>query len=577
MTGAFHDGVRSILVGSKWGIVSRERRIVGSLPAAADPSASPGQMKALIIWIGILSASAFWPFAIFRFPGLQDYPNHLARAFILLNPSDPLLGSYYKIAWSPIPNLGWDFWAISVGRVLTLEWTGKLFLILSGAITVAGCFALNRAIVGRLTAAPLLIFPFLFNTGFSRGFLSFNFGFGLALWACVWWFQHDESRWRRRLAGATLFSSVLYIVHLYALAIYGVFVIGLTLSRILGNSRAGCPLIESFKTTARDGLQIVPAALMATLALHLTRNEPSGAISGIYAFEWPFSRLSDLDQLIDVGIPLVNDIFIAIMSAAVLLAILTKRLRLRSKAGLAIVLCVLLFFVLPGRLEGTHFVSWRIVFAGLVFLIASLDPTRDFQNERIFPTLFILTTAVTFCVALMQARAWSASERGRMDFSRLIKDLPEGSALFIMHSGIPEREVRARTPGLYHVGSYAVIEKRALVQSLFTYAGQQPLQYRDFDLQTATEHSAAFLGLIWDNAIESGQDLRQHILRFDYVVIHGPETAFEKLVLPMQNMSAASTVNDFRLYAVTNHGNLPVFSSVLRTGSQPHGTIVPPG
>ena len=114
------------------------------------------------------------------------------------------------------------------------EIDGKLFIrFLSIALTLAGCFALNRALVGKWTCVPLLAFPFLFNIGYTKGFLSFNLGFGIMLCAAAWWTALGESRWRLRLAGAFAFSTVLYVVHFYAWGIYAVFVFGSKLQQIL--------------------------------------------------------------------------------------------------------------------------------------------------------------------------------------------------------------------------------------------------------------------------------------------------------------------------------------------------------
>jgi hypothetical protein len=49
------------------------------------------------------------PLLIVDVPPLLDYPNHLARAFVLASlPADPILARFYAAHWSIIPNLGLD-------------------------------------------------------------------------------------------------------------------------------------------------------------------------------------------------------------------------------------------------------------------------------------------------------------------------------------------------------------------------------------------------------------------------------------------------------------------------------------
>src|ERR1700730_2206856 len=145
-------------------------------PYLSRPSATHRFNALVAAWTAVLLAIALGPLLLFPYPGLQDYPNHVARAFILLKPHDPVLQKLYNVQWTTLPNLGWDIWATIVGRFLPLEWTGKLFIAVSNVAIMAGCFALNRAVASKLTIAPLLAVPLLFNAGFARGFLSFELG-----------------------------------------------------------------------------------------------------------------------------------------------------------------------------------------------------------------------------------------------------------------------------------------------------------------------------------------------------------------------------------------------------------------
>jgi hypothetical protein len=118
----------------------------------------------------------------------------------------------------------------------------------------------------------------------------------------------------------------------------------------------------------RDGLQALPPALLALLWLTHTRSERTSSVETFRSFQPPYSRISDLDRLIDLGTPFINDVLLVLACIAFFLAIYFSRFRYRPGATIAIILCVLLFFALPSKIEETNFVSWRIMLAGCSFL-----------------------------------------------------------------------------------------------------------------------------------------------------------------------------------------------------------------
>ena len=426
--------------------------------------------------------------------------------------------------------------------------TGKLFIVLSIALTLAGCFALNRALVGKWTCVPLLAFPFLFNIGYAKGFLSFNLGFGVMLCAAAWWTTLDESRWRLRLAGAFAFSTLLYVVHFYAWGIYAVFVFGSKLQQIL-RGRSGVSLGSHIAGMLRDGLQALPALVMMGMALKSVA-ESTGTDLVKVEFEAPQSRINDLGLLIDVGAPWMNDVLIVCVVAIVAVALLKGWLGFRPGALAALSFCVLLFFVLPSQIFGTAYISWRVALGAVFFAIASLS-LGEGSGARRLPQLLAATVLVVVAATAVQSKSWRTSEQGREAFLQLIQDLPEGARLFWAHSGTGERDLVRNAVGLYHVGSYAVIAKSALVQSMFTFPGQQPLRYRDPGLQTAPANSFTLLSEIEKHFARRGLNLRDHILRrFDYVVMHGKDENPERQILPVDRLRLVTRRDDFRLYEI---------------------------
>lgn len=510
-------------------------------PYLSRPSATHRFNALVAAWTAVLLAIALGPLLLFPYPGLQDYPNHLARAFILLKPHDPVLQKLYNVQWTTLPNLGWDIWATIVGRFLPLEWTGKLFIAVSNVAIMAGCFALNRAVASKLTIAPLLAVPLLFNAGFARGFLSFELGVGCALLAAAWWVSAGKMHWVRRLAFATMWSTALYTIHLYAWAFYGLFIFGYELQRMIERKEPHPALFLA--RLARDGLQAVPIPIMLIYAGE-SATMPEFSVR---AFQFPFVRIFQIQHLIDVGDPIINCILFVIFALVFGAAIIAFRwFEVRRDFTLPIVISAALFFLLPDQIAGTFYVAWKVLFLAILVGIASCVPTE--QGEVRLRQIMVGLVVLTLAISAATAWSWRNSELGREAFVELTQDIPEGSTLFVTHSGMKPRQLRSI--GLYHVGAFAVLTKHALVQSMFTMPGQQPLRFRDQWLQSAPEVSFTFLADAKKEFRKYGLDLASQLLHFDYVVVHGPDYGDDLQALSQRQLTLVKRFDDFRLYRV---------------------------
>src|SRR5512137_1861145 len=94
---------RPLAIGSQ-----RPRMPVRSPPTAA---ADPTDLSAARFWslFGALMALAALPVLRAEVPPLFDYPNHLARMYLLLHlPDSEPLRRFYEQHWAPVPNLAMD-------------------------------------------------------------------------------------------------------------------------------------------------------------------------------------------------------------------------------------------------------------------------------------------------------------------------------------------------------------------------------------------------------------------------------------------------------------------------------------
>src|ERR1700680_3644862 len=80
----------------------------------------------------VLTAMLVAPIWIAAFPPLLDYPNHLARAFVLahLNDSQFSFQQFYRSDWGAYPYLGMDASLAVLARLLPIETAGRVYLSL---------------------------------------------------------------------------------------------------------------------------------------------------------------------------------------------------------------------------------------------------------------------------------------------------------------------------------------------------------------------------------------------------------------------------------------------------------------
>ena len=88
------------------------------------------------------------PFFLVDVPPVLDYPNHLARFFVLAHPEDPVLSEMYAPNWRILPNLG-------IGLITPIRFP----LLLEPHLTSAWITAIRLSPVARPTDEKHLSTP----------------------------------------------------------------------------------------------------------------------------------------------------------------------------------------------------------------------------------------------------------------------------------------------------------------------------------------------------------------------------------------------------------------------------------
>jgi hypothetical protein len=446
-------------------------------------------------------------------PPLQDYPNHLARMYIIAHASDPLLSRYYEIHWTAVPNLAMDAIVPLLARFVPLPVAGKLFVSLAAALIPLGVLLLSRVNFGRFTPAGLTGFLFLYNQAFAKGFINFLFGCGLAFVGIALWIRSSKAHPIAQQAFGIAVSILLFFSHLYALAIYAMFTFVHEVTEEFGHSRLRPA--PHFKRLAKWAPQFVlPAAVLFFLSptgqgsivsdpAYWTHLETIGWLS-TKAYDWKNLLAFSYDRVGGITIMLFG------LYAAYMLVRYPRRIPAYALVGTLVATGI--FIVMPRRLLSVFDADWRMIVPIALFVAAALPfPIKSRYAAAVATTALVLLFGAHVAGV---AAYWHHGDEIYRSLKRVARELPRGESLFPFVS-CTEYNKLIPLP-LLHITSMAVIERDAFVPSLFADTTQQVLTYAApyRELQQATgkiyygEGSInwAYVGQHYDYALNLDED-----------------------------------------------------------------------
>jgi hypothetical protein len=406
------------------------------------------------------------PALAFDFPAMVDYPNHLARMFILSREGLSEPNKFYEVTWALYPNLAMDVVVPLWARLMSVEAATRLFYLLSQLLVISGAIVLEHVVKGRAAIAPLTAAMFLYTLPFAWGFVNFEFGFGAALWAILAWLLSEGKPLAARFVINCVAIGVLFFAHFFAFGVYGA-VIGL---HELWRLSSGNATLKSTASTL--AMLAAPVAALLILMAYF-----GGSVGGT-AMEWGLNtKLRGLFHAMSgysFGLSAACMYFVLAT-----LALLALRRHLHfTKSGRWIVLgFALLFIAMPFRLLDTTFADVRIVSAAAFIFPAFLQVSYPSRHWR-----FVIASASVICAVANLALIWFVWASYRPDYDALIASfaqIAKGSTVLVAHGGDakdPPEDLFVYP--IYHAPTLAVAYADALVPTFFSYPGKQPVTVR---------------------------------------------------------------------------------------------------
>ena len=439
-----------------------------SRPAAGD---LPGWAIA-VAFIAVTAAVSI-PVATHPLPPLSDYINHLATAHVVdAIGSDPDLQRFYRIEWQPIPNLMMDLVVPALHRFMDIYLAGRIFTIAIFVFILSGTLALNRALMGRWSALPLIAGPFLYNGVLLVGVMNYLFGIGLALWGLAAWVALRERSWPWRFAVSTLFVLALFFCHLFALGLYGLELLAFELHRLWalpgspGRVGAWAARLIDFVAT---GVPFLPALLLLITG-------PTWDSAGIPAYWDLAGKVDGVMLAIGIYYPGVAYALIALIVVAAALARFGRVLHFHPVGWALMGVGAAIYLALPRVLFAAHLADQRLPIGLAFMLIACISV--DLHDRRL-RTGFVALLAVMLALRLTEVQiVWNDLSRGPTEALRAVRSIARGARVLVVHGDRSSTGLISDL-GLMHIASLATIERSALVSTAFTVEGKHILQVRD--------------------------------------------------------------------------------------------------
>jgi hypothetical protein len=461
-------------------------------------------LRRLTPLFAILFVLAAFPVSLIKILPLVDYPNHLARMYLLANlPSSPTLQAFYAIHWRPVPNLAMDAIVPTLSRVIPLEWAGKLFVLATFLLLAGGVAALHRVLFGRWTAWPFLAFLLLYNRVFLWGFLNYLFGIGLALCAFAAWIALRERNAAIRLVLGCVFCLATYFSHLMAYGVYGLLIVGYEVG-LLWRRRA--TLAQCAAELAVAGLSFLPPLAILVFG-------SAGSVSGAISFGSPWRKLDMPFSVFDNYSRPFDIACFAVAFGGFALACRRGWIRLEPRMALPLSLLGIAFLVLPNQLFTAFGADHRLPVALALVMVAATSWVGPASAER----RFLAAAGLLFLLRLgVVAASWHASDEEYTDVLAAFDNIPSGSRIAV---AFPGAALHAGGTPMVHLPIWAVAQREAFVPTMAAFATQQPI-----DLQPPYKELAEALppAKLWSAFIALGPPLdpavQKALARYDFVV-----------------------------------------------------------
>jgi hypothetical protein len=514
----------------------QEKSVAGENPSA-NFSRENLLDRAITWWVGLglMLACLLTPLILTEVPPLTDYPNHLARCYLLaFGNSDPALRQMFSAHWQIIPNIGVDLILPKLMHVFPPLLAGRVMLALCLLIPTTGAIALSRAYFQRRSLWQIAAGFAAFNVLFLMGFMNFELSIGIAMWGAAAWIRYREQNVAAAVVSAIILAPIVFFFHLFGFCFYA----------LLVGSYEFFVVFEKGLRTRSDARYAARRALAFGLAMVipalLYRASPLEKVS--FSPAWvslPRKLYIAFDSILEYS-SLFDLLIAASLVAFVVFCLMNGRARI-SKAGLicgTALLCV--YLVTPVSFKGVYFVDTRLpVMLGFMVFAGFMPRGLNYRERSVSVAFFIILFVAR--VALI-TNVWVDSQRDLTDLRQTIASVIPGSRVLAAdvkyidnpdwYSNMPLcRRLPEVAPTYWHLASFVLLDRHAFWTNIFAEESQQPIAinepYRELEAirSSPLNYTDLTMSQVPEEELAHFPYLADWKEKFDYVLVLNAEGA----------------------------------------------------
>jgi hypothetical protein len=416
-------------------------------------------MPEAVAWLyGALVALAASPVLFWPIPRGNDLVDHWARLTLYHQASGDPIAGLYRIHFGLIPNLGVDLMYLALSPLLTPLAVIKLAWALSIILPALGAFAIHRAVFDK-PSPTIWIVPFLsYNVATTVGLINFCLGAGLAMLAVAYALKRREGLRARDVLMLNAFGAALFFFHLIALAMYGVLLAGVLALPLRAPPR---------QLLRRAVLAALSVAVPAALVL-LREHSPSAYnledTVGVGVMAAPIYTMTAWDR-----------VFMYMLIGLASMGLLPG-MKVAPRAWGALAAFALFAFLVPSWSGAATLIDARLKVYLWYFAFAVTSLKTEAMFDRMRPYIAGAAIAATALRVWALAPVWDEFNERAVEMRRLMQALPMGSRVLVTSHDDCDN-FHAAT--LSNLTTFAVIDRRSFVSTLFAQSGMQPIAPTD--------------------------------------------------------------------------------------------------
>ena len=422
--------------------------------AQARVEASAPAHSSWMFWV--LSVIAVVPLWTVPYPVVTDYPNHLARWFVLFHMKDPgyHFANFYAPAWGPLPYITPDVLAMALQYILPIDIVGRCILSLCILLVAAATyFFLKRACPENIGLASFGIL-LAFNPNFLMGSISNEFSLAFCLLTVGLWVSYCQVPRVATAVGVAAGLLLIYLSHLSGFMVAGL---------VMG-------IYALFQERRWKNLAVLAVLSLPPFLILASSPSPAGKGATLqYGDHVVWEKLKHLAFPFRLYTSATLDIVVlAALAVLVFLALKKKSAITLQPIWLAVGAVLLLaYFAAPGSYGFGGYVDTRFLPFIFLFLLAA------FRFQRLPRSVYIgLALLVLFRVATVEQMFLSRQPELRQ-LTASFETIPRDARVLPLVSWPKFGLVGA---GQMHHMEYGVIQRGFLDPELFHLPGVQPIR-----------------------------------------------------------------------------------------------------